>query len=71
MTIPRDILTSHPALSGWCILSGYCGSIAHGTWQPASEPSSVDDKDVMAVCVPPLDTYLGLHRFGSRGRPGR
>lgn len=67
MGIPADILRATPALNEWTILSGYIGSLAHGTWQPSSEPTSVDDRDVMAICVPPLEYYLGLKTFGSRG----
>jgi predicted nucleotidyltransferase len=65
--IPNDILTSDPGLSDWCILSGYRGSIAHGMFVPQSNPNSIDDKDVMAVCVPPPDCYVGLKDYGSRG----
>lgn len=45
----------------------YRGSIAHGMYIPNSDPNSIDDKDVMAVCVPPVDYYFGLKRYGSRG----
>lgn len=58
---------SEPGLSDWCILSGYRGSIAHNMYVPQSSPDSIDDKDVMAVCVPPPDCYLGLNDYGSRG----
>jgi predicted nucleotidyltransferase len=30
-------------------------------------PNSIDDKDVMSICVPPIDYYFGLKQFGSRG----
>ncbi len=66
-TIPNYILKEDPGLSNWCILSMYRGSIAHGMYIPNSDPNSIDDKDVMAVCVPPLDYYFGLSRYGSRG----
>jgi predicted nucleotidyltransferase len=65
--IPPDVLAKDPGLTEWCILSFYRGSIAHGMHRPSSEPDSIDDKDVMAVCVPPLDYYFGLWRYGSRG----
>ena len=67
MGIPRDLLREHPGLNEWSILTGYRGSIAHGTYVPNHDPHSVDDKDVMAICVPPLDYYYGLKQFGSRG----
>lgn len=61
--IPKDITRDNLDLSDWCILSMYRGSIAHGMYTP----NSIDDKDVMAVCVPPLDYYFGLSRYVSRG----
>lgn len=67
MGIPKDILKENPGLSDWCILSMYRGSIAHGMYIPNSNPNSIDDKDAMAVCVPPIDYYFGLKHYGSRG----
>ena len=52
-----------PPLGDWCVLAGYRGSVAHGTFCPDTS----DDVDLMAVCVPPLDRYFGLVQFGSRG----
>ncbi len=51
------------------VLVGYRGSIAHGMYVPNSDPRSIDDKDIMSVCVPPLDYYFGFenHGFGDRG----
>lgn len=63
MGIPRDILREQPAIGDWCILSGYVGSISHGTYRPNQHVNSIDDKDVMGVCVPPEEYYLGLHTF--------
>ncbi|MBI5603935.1 MAG: nucleotidyltransferase domain-containing protein [Deltaproteobacteria bacterium] len=60
-------MEAHPSLGEWAILSAYRGSIAHGLYVPSADPNSIDDKDVMAVCVPPLDYYFGLKEFGSRG----
>jgi len=34
---------------------------------PNSDPDSIDDIDVMAVVVMPIDYYFGLKQFGSRG----
>lgn len=67
MTIPNSILLSEPGLNEWCILSGFRGSIAHGTYRPNYESNSIDDKDVMAVCVPTENLYLSLEDYGSRG----
>lgn len=66
MPIPLDLLKA-PELSDWVILTGWRGSIAHNMYVPGSDPNSIDDKDVMTVCVPPLYHYLGLQKFGSRG----
>jgi len=67
MTIPKDITNKYLALNDWAIMVCYRGSLSHGTWQPSSEPTSIDDKDVLAVCVPTTDYYFGLREFGSRG----
>ncbi len=45
------------------ILLGYVGSIAHGTHIPKSDPDSIDDKDIMGVCIADENVYYGLHRF--------
>jgi predicted nucleotidyltransferase len=45
------------------LLLGYCGSLAHGTHIPKTDPNSIDDKDIMGVCVAPLTNYLGLSNF--------
>jgi predicted nucleotidyltransferase len=44
------------------ILVGYRGSIAHGTYRPSDHPSSVDDKDLMAIYVAPEQFYVGFGR---------
>ena len=67
MSIPKDLLRENNGLSEWAILVGYRGSIAHNMYVPNKDPNSVDDKDVMAVCVPPRDYYIGLKSYGSRG----
>jgi uncharacterized protein len=67
MSIPKDILRENPSLGDWSILTAYRGSISHNMFVPSTEPTSIDDKDVMAVCVPPIDYYFGLKEFGSRG----
>jgi predicted nucleotidyltransferase len=45
------------------ILLGYVGSIAHGTYIPKNDPDSIDDKDILGVCVADESVYLGLRRF--------
>lgn len=44
------------------ILMGYRGSQAHGTWRPPTDPTSIDDIDIMAVIVHPKEAYLGFGR---------
>lgn len=46
---------------------GVAGSIAHGTYVPNDDPLSSDDKDLIGVCIPPPEYYVGLREFGSRG----
>lgn len=67
MPIPKDILRDNPCLSDWSILTAYRGSIAHGMYMPKNDPNSIDDKDAIAICIPPVDYYYGLKEFGSRG----
>lgn len=49
------------------ILTGWRGSIAHGMYIAPTEEMGTDDKDIMSVVVPPINTFLGLDTFGSRG----
>jgi predicted nucleotidyltransferase len=67
MGIPKDILRENQCLSEWTILLGYRGSISHGMYEPSTLPSSIDDKDVIGICIPPMDYYYGLNQFGSKG----
>lgn len=67
MSVPKGITDNYPELSTRCILAGYRGSIAHGMYVPPKEPTSIDDKDVMYVCVPTIDYYYGLKQYGSQG----
>jgi predicted nucleotidyltransferase len=67
MSLPKDLKNKYPELDAWSILLAYRGSIAHGMYVPSSDPNSIDDKDVMSICVPPLDYYFGLKTFGSQG----
>jgi hypothetical protein len=45
------------------ILLGYRGSLAHGMYLEPDKPESVDDKDLMGVCMGPRECYLGLAVF--------
>ena len=45
------------------ILLTWRGSIAHGTYVPQEDPESIDDKDVLGMCLAPRDVYLGLQKF--------
>lgn len=36
------------------------GSESHNTYVPSTDPNSVDDRDIMAICIPPESYYLGL-----------
>lgn len=45
-------------------LLGYTGSISHGTMiNPVTEPTASDDKDIMGICVAPIENYFGLGTF--------
>lgn len=57
----------HPGWGEWSILQAWRGSIAHGTYRPPTDPNSIDDKDLIGVCVPPLDHYFGLTQYASKG----
>jgi predicted nucleotidyltransferase len=39
------------------------GSESHGTYVPSTDPNSIDDRDLMGVCVPPVAWTLGLRRW--------
>ena len=43
------------------LVAGVMGSGAHGT--SSSKPRSIDDIDLMVLCQPPLDRYIGLTRW--------
>lgn len=67
MSIPKSLTIQYKELDEWAILGGYRGSIAHGTYIPNNDPNSIDDKDAMFICVPPIDYYFGLKTLGSQG----
>ena len=45
------------------LLLGYVGSVAHGTHIPSEDPNSIDDIDLMGVCVGDVNQYLGMRHF--------
>lgn len=65
--IPEFDRSIHASLDEWSILLMYRGSVAHGMYVPNTDPSSIDDIDLMGFCVPPIDHYFGMAEFGSRG----
>lgn len=65
--LPRALLVKYPEIMDWSILTLCRGSIAHGLYLPSSAPTSIDDKDILAVSIPPLNYYFGLEEYGSRG----
>lgn len=65
MAIPDELVDRD------AIIVCYRGSIAHGMYVPKSDPSCIDDKDVLICSVPDIDYYFGLRQFGSRGTKER
>lgn len=45
------------------ILVGRRGSEAHGTYIPSSDPTSIDDRDLFGVIVPPREYIMGLRTW--------
>lgn len=41
--------------------AGYMGSHSHNTYVPKDDPDAIDDVDIFAVVLPPLDHLIGLH----------
>jgi uncharacterized protein len=63
----RRLSCLHPAMFEWSCLTVWRGSVAHGTYVPNDDPLSIDDKDLIGICIPPPEFYTGLRVFGSRG----
>ncbi|GAG05715.1 unnamed protein product, partial [marine sediment metagenome] len=42
MSIPKDIMRDNMALSEWAVLTGYRGSIAHGTYLGTKHAHATD-----------------------------
>lgn len=43
------------------------GSVAHGMYVPKNDPSHIDDIDVVGIVIAPIEHYIGLTEWGSRG----
>lgn len=66
--VDESVYVRHPRIQAYeCILLAYRGSIAHGTYEPNTEPGSIDDIDLMGISVPDIEHYFGLRQYGSRG----
>jgi predicted nucleotidyltransferase len=63
-----ELVKKHPQLSTQSVLLAYRGSHSHGMYVPPTEPTSVDDIDLMSVFIPGIEEYFGLSKFeGDRG----
>lgn len=62
----EQLQLEHPKVFDTAILTAYRGSHSHGTYIPNKEDSSIDDVDLMNVCIPSRSYYFGLETFGSR-----
>jgi uncharacterized protein len=45
------------------VLLGRRGSESHGTFVPSTDPDSIDDRDLMGVCIPPAPWLLGVRQW--------
>lgn len=46
-----------------CVLYGYRGSMAHGTYQSKENPNSIDDIDTIGMMIAPIECYFGLEKY--------
>jgi uncharacterized protein len=67
MSVPKDLIRDNSGIGEWNIIHAYRGSIAHGMYVPNTDPLSFDDKDTIAICIPPKEYYIGLKEFHSKG----
>lgn len=65
--MPKVLLKKFPEIIDWSVITAFRGSIAHGLYVPSSDSGSIDDKDIMSICIPPIQYYFGLEEYGSRG----
>lgn len=65
MRLLNQILNEAPQFNMWkqAICLCYRGSIAHGTYIPNSNPSSIDDKDIFGVAISTAEYFFGLKSF--------
>ncbi len=61
----NKILKEAPQFDMWkyAVCLCYRGSIAHGTYIPNNIPSSIDDKDIMGIVIPPEEYFFGMKNF--------
>jgi uncharacterized protein len=59
--IPPDVIST--IIPDGTIFLAYRGSIAHNMYIPQTDPLSIDDKDLMGVCIPSIAHYFGLKKF--------
>lgn len=67
LKMPLSLFKKYPEISDWSIITAYRGSIAHGLYIPNQDVNSIDDKDIISICIPPIRYYFGLEEYGSRG----
>jgi predicted nucleotidyltransferase len=61
-----QIKAENPEIFQNSILTAYRGSHSHGTFVPSTDENSIDDIDLMSICIPSRSYYFGLDTFGSR-----
>ena len=64
LALADELATNLPSWAWPPILVGLCGSDAHGTKLPTSDPHGTDDLDVFAVTAQPPEFYLGVSALG-------
>src|ERR1700684_256220 len=62
----EDVIDNCKIEEGTCLLA-YRGSIAHNMYVPSSDPTGIDDIDLMGIVLADETCYLGLNQWGSRG----
>ena len=64
MTIDNILYPDTPfPLQPSLVLLGRRGSEAHGTFVPSTDPNSIDDRDLMGICIPPAKWLLGIRQW--------
>ena len=62
---PKEMWKDKEQFIDWAIFLGYRGSISHGLYD--GNQGTIDDVDLISICVPPQSYFYGLKEFGSRG----